>query len=115
MKVLALLNRDGGTLKTTDLDWLRTLIEDEFKMHGHQIEIAICSGDAIVDSIREAVDRPDLDILLVGGGDGTRVGSGVGRTVGSAVGRGVGAWVGAGVGTMDGSGVGSGGAGRGGG
>ena len=71
MKVLALLNRDGGTLKTTDLDWLRTLIEDEFKMHGHQIEIAICSGDAIVDSIREAVDRPDLDILLVGGGDGT--------------------------------------------
>ena len=22
MKVLALLNRDGGTLKTTDLDWL---------------------------------------------------------------------------------------------
>ncbi|MCK5934144.1 MAG: diacylglycerol kinase [Fulvimarina manganoxydans] len=71
MKVLALLNRDGGTLKTTDLDWLRALIEDEFKMHGHEIEVSVCSGDAIVESIRKGVDRPDLDILLVGGGDGT--------------------------------------------
>ncbi|TFF23090.1 diacylglycerol kinase [Jiella endophytica] len=71
MRILALLNRDGGTLKTTDLDWLSTLIKDEFSVHGHDISIEICSGKEIVDAIQSAANREGLDILLVGGGDGT--------------------------------------------
>jgi diacylglycerol kinase family enzyme len=71
MKILALLNQDGGTLKTEDLDRLAALIRDEFQVHGHQIAVERCRGKAIVETIRAASERADLDVLMVGGGDGT--------------------------------------------
>ncbi|EAU40764.1 hypothetical protein FP2506_03519 [Fulvimarina pelagi HTCC2506] len=71
MKILALLNEDGGTLKTTNLDWLSSLLKDEFTVEGHSVEIVRCSGDEVVEAIRHAVERPDTEVLLVGGGDGT--------------------------------------------
>ncbi|MER0239025.1 diacylglycerol kinase family protein [Fulvimarina sp. MAC8] len=71
MKVLALLNEDGGTLKTTNLDWLSSLLRDEFAVQGHTVEIVRCSGNEVVQAIQGAVDRHDTEVLLVGGGDGT--------------------------------------------
>ena len=73
MKILALLNRDGGSLKTTDLGQLTTLMQDEFRMHGHELTVDDCSGDEIVAAIGKAAEREDIDVLLVGGGDGTTV------------------------------------------
>ena len=71
MRILALLNRDGGTLKTTDLDWLSALIRDEFAVHGHEVTVELCAGSDIVPAIKKAAATDDLDVLLVGGGDGT--------------------------------------------
>ncbi|WP_062111958.1 diacylglycerol/lipid kinase family protein [Aureimonas sp. AU40] len=71
MKVHALLNRGGGTLRTLDLDILSALICDEFRMHGHEIEVDLLSGEELIGSIREHSERSDLDVLMVGGGDGT--------------------------------------------
>ncbi|MEN3791811.1 diacylglycerol kinase family protein [Fulvimarina sp. MAC3] len=71
MKILALLNQDGGTMKTTNLDWLSNLLRDEFSVHGHTVEIVHCTGDEVVQGISDAIDREDTDVLLVGGGDGT--------------------------------------------
>ncbi|MEF2546419.1 diacylglycerol kinase family protein [Aurantimonas sp. E1-2-R+4] len=71
MKILALLNRDGGTLKTTDRDELMALMRDEFAIHGHELAVESCAGDEIVDAIKAAALRDDLDVLMVGGGDGT--------------------------------------------
>ncbi|WP_062219360.1 diacylglycerol/lipid kinase family protein [Aureimonas sp. D3] len=71
MKVHAILNRGGGTLRTMDLDVLSALIVDEFKLHGHEIDIDILTGDELIDRIRANARRNDLDVLMVGGGDGT--------------------------------------------
>ena len=71
MKVHALLNRGGGTLRTMDLDVLSALIRDEFTLHGHEIEVETLSGETLADSLRTQSERNDLDVLLVGGGDGT--------------------------------------------
>ena len=71
MKVHAILNRDGGTLKTTDLAVLSRLIEDEFRLHGHEIEVEVVAGQDVVGAIGGAGRREDIDVLLVGGGDGT--------------------------------------------
>ncbi|MBO0663998.1 diacylglycerol kinase family lipid kinase [Jiella sp. MQZ9-1] len=71
MRILALLNRDGGTLKTTDLDWLSALIRDEFRVHGHAVTVEICPGSEIVEAIETAAHQDDVEVLLVGGGDGT--------------------------------------------
>ncbi|MDY8107657.1 diacylglycerol kinase family protein [Fulvimarina sp. 2208YS6-2-32] len=71
MKILVVLNQDGGTLKTTDLDWLSGLLKDEFTVQGHEIEVSRCKGEAVVQSIKDAVARADTDVLVVAGGDGT--------------------------------------------
>ncbi|BDA85891.1 multidrug transporter [Aureimonas sp. SA4125] len=71
MKIHTILNREGGTLKTTDLDRFSELIADEFRLHGHDVDIECVRGSEIVKAIKRAADRSDLDVLLVGGGDGT--------------------------------------------
>ena len=71
MKVHAILNRGGGTLRTMDLDVLSALITDEFKLHGHEIEIEMLEGEELIDRINAHARRNDLDVLMVGGGDGT--------------------------------------------
>ena len=71
MKILVLLNRDGGTLRTMDCDRLSRLIGDEFGVHGHDIAVEIHMGKTIVEVIAAASRRSDLDVLMVGGGDGT--------------------------------------------
>jgi len=71
MNILVLLNRDGGTLKTTDLDRLSDLLRDEFRVHGHQVTVERCTGRGVVETIRKHAAREDIDVLIVGGGDGT--------------------------------------------
>lgn len=71
MQVHAILNEHGGTLRTTDLDQLSDLMRDEFALHGHTIEIERVDGSGIGEAIERAANRSDIDVLLVGGGDGT--------------------------------------------
>ncbi|WP_062012555.1 diacylglycerol kinase family protein [Aureimonas sp. AU4] len=71
MRVHAILNRDGGTLRTLDLDLLSAQIRDEFALHGHEIEVEEVGGGEVEDAIGRQSGRADLDVLLVGGGDGT--------------------------------------------
>lgn len=71
MKIHAILNSSGGTLKTTDLGLLEQLVRDEFELHGHQIEIEVVDGPKVGGAIAAASRREDLGALLVGGGDGT--------------------------------------------
>ncbi|WP_279479993.1 diacylglycerol kinase family protein [Aureimonas sp. SK2] len=71
MKVHAILNRHGGTLRTTDLDLLRSAIRGEFELHGHEIEVEIVEGPEVGRRIEAQAGRDDLDVLMVGGGDGT--------------------------------------------
>lgn len=71
MKILALLNRDGGSLKTAAMEPLVAEMRDEFAVHGHDISVETFSGDDIVAAIEAAAKRDDLDVLIVGGGDGT--------------------------------------------
>ena len=71
MQIHTILNQDGGTLKTTDLDRFSALIEDEFQLHGHNATVQRVSGAEIEAAIQAAAAREDIDVLLVGGGDGT--------------------------------------------
>ncbi len=71
MHFIAILNRDGGTLRTTDLDALSDYMRKAISGAGHEIEIEIVAGGAIVDALRRAAAREDVDVVLAGGGDGT--------------------------------------------
>lgn len=70
MRFIAVLNRDGGTLRTTDLNAfsssLRKILEDA----GHTVEISIVEGKGLLAALEEA-EKSDVDVILAGGGDGT--------------------------------------------
>ena len=71
MHFVAVLNRDGGTLRTTDLDAfsdrMRTTLEDA----GHSVDINIVAGKELVAALKKAAASRKADVVLAGGGDGT--------------------------------------------
>lgn len=71
MKIKAILNRDGGTFRTTDMDAYSERMTEVFEDAGHQIEIALVSGSDMTAVLEETAQRDDLDAMLAGGGDGT--------------------------------------------
>jgi diacylglycerol kinase family enzyme len=71
MQFLAILNRDGGTLRTTDLAALSSFMSRTMETAGHRVEIEIVRGSEIVEALERAVARDDVDVVLAGGGDGT--------------------------------------------
>jgi diacylglycerol kinase family enzyme len=68
---VAILNQDGGTLKTTDLDAFCRQAKDVFEEHGHSIDCRVVSGDAVERTLRQVAVEPGIDVMIAGGGDGT--------------------------------------------
>lgn len=71
MQFLAILNRDGGTLRTTDIDAftgrMRTILEPA----GHRLDVRVVTGKTVAAAIEDAAGRADAEVILIGGGDGT--------------------------------------------
>lgn len=71
MHFLGVLNSEGGTLRTTDIRAFSKRIEEALGDRGHTVEIDIMTGAQIVEALRKAASRRDVDVVLAGGGDGT--------------------------------------------
>lgn len=71
MKIKAVLNRDGGTFKTTDMQTYCESAHRAFAAKGHEFDCAVVGGDEIVPALEKAVATPGVEAVLAGGGDGT--------------------------------------------
>lgn len=71
MRFLAVLNREGGTLRTTDLDAFSRQLASTLEDAGHAVRIHVVDGTGIASSLESASRDPHADVVLVGGGDGT--------------------------------------------
>ena len=71
MRFTAVLNRDGGTLRTADLDALAARMRRLLEEAGHTLEIDIAGGDRIGERLEKAAANRAVDVVLAGGGDGT--------------------------------------------
>lgn len=71
MHIIAVLNRDGGTLRTMDLDAFCVEAAAIFARHGHELECEVVSGSDVKATLRKAATRKGVDAVLAGGGDGT--------------------------------------------
>jgi diacylglycerol kinase family enzyme len=71
MKIKAVLNRDGGTFKTTDMQAYCESATRAFAAKGHELDCAVVAGDEIVKALETAAKAPGTDALVAGGGDGT--------------------------------------------
>ncbi|MEQ1954167.1 diacylglycerol kinase family protein [Mesorhizobium sp. CN2-181] len=71
MRFIAVLNRDGGTLRTTDLDAFSQRLNSILTDAGHSVEINVVDGKDIVPELKRAARKRSPDVILAGGGDGT--------------------------------------------
>jgi diacylglycerol kinase family enzyme len=71
MHVRAILNRDGGTLRTMDMDALCESAERAFSAAGHTLECQVIKGSEVATALQAAADDDSVDAILAGGGDGT--------------------------------------------
>ncbi|WP_425404192.1 diacylglycerol/lipid kinase family protein [Hwanghaeella sp.] len=71
MRIRALLNHDGGTLKTMDLGAFSEHLHAQFEAEGHEISVSVVAGGEVEAALEDATSDPGLDAILAGGGDGT--------------------------------------------
>jgi diacylglycerol kinase family enzyme len=71
MRFAAVLNQDGGTLRTIDLGAFSDQLRRTLEAAGHSVEINIVAGRDIASALEKAIARRNIDVVLAGGGDGT--------------------------------------------
>lgn len=71
MHIIAVLNRNGGTLRTMDLDAFSARAVATFARHGHKLECRVVSGGEVDGALRAAATSKGVDAVMAGGGDGT--------------------------------------------
>jgi diacylglycerol kinase family enzyme len=71
VRFVAVLNRDGGTLRTMDLDAFAKQAQAIFQRHGHQLDCRIVPGKKVEAALRAAAGSAGVDAIIAGGGDGT--------------------------------------------
>ena len=54
MKIKAVLNRDGGTFKTTDMQTYCENANRAFAARGHELDCTVVGGDEIVEALEKA-------------------------------------------------------------
>ncbi|MET2831653.1 diacylglycerol/lipid kinase family protein [Mesorhizobium shangrilense] len=71
MRFAAVLNQDGGTLRTTDIAGFSQRMRQTLEAAGHSIDLDVVAGKNVVAALDSAASRRGIDIVLAGGGDGT--------------------------------------------
>ena len=71
MRFAAVLNRDGGTLRTVDMEAFSGQLRQTLEAAGHSVEIDIVAGRDVATALGKAIARRNIDVILAGGGDGT--------------------------------------------
>lgn len=67
---MAVLNRDGGTLRSTDLDAFVVRMRGKLEAAGHRLDVEIAAGASIERALADAAEGP-ADVVIAAGGDGT--------------------------------------------
>lgn len=71
MRFHLVLNKDGGTFSTLDMDAYRERAETALAAKGHTASFDIVGADEIVSALEKAARKRDIDAMIAGGGDGT--------------------------------------------
>lgn len=71
MKIILVLNRDAGTLRTLDAKTVGEELAEIFRAAGHDTMLVVTTGENAVATIKKAAKDKGTDAIVVGGGDGT--------------------------------------------
>jgi diacylglycerol kinase family enzyme len=70
MRFIAVLNKDGGTLRTIDLGEFSERMASILEKAGHKLDTEIVSGAKLDEALRRAATS-QAEVVIVAGGDGT--------------------------------------------
>jgi diacylglycerol kinase family enzyme len=70
VQFVAVLNPDGGTLRSLDIDAFTGRLKQLLEEAGHGVEVRVASGSRIDAALAEAAAGP-AEVVMAGGGDGT--------------------------------------------
>lgn len=70
MRFIAVLNRDGGTFRTADMEAFAARMTETLEKAGHRLDTEIVSGPDIEAALAKAA-ASRADAVIAGGGDGT--------------------------------------------
>ena len=71
MRFAAVLNQDGGTLRTIDIGAFAERLRRTLEEAGHSVQIDIVAGRDVAAALEKAIAKRNVDIVVAGGGDGT--------------------------------------------
>ncbi|UCI08726.1 diacylglycerol/lipid kinase family protein [Mesorhizobium sp. B1-1-8] len=71
MRFAAVLNQDGGTLRSTDIAAFSDRLRRTLEAAGHSVQIDIVAGRDIAAALQKAIAKRNIDVVIAGGGDGT--------------------------------------------
>jgi diacylglycerol kinase family enzyme len=71
MNFIAVLNRDGGTLRTIDLDAFAARMRKTLEDAGHTLRVECVDGAGVQKALEKAAAARKADVVIAGGGDGT--------------------------------------------
>lgn len=71
MRFIGVLNKDGGTFRTMDMDAFAANAARIFAEHGHSLDVRVVEGSKLISTLEEAAIDQAADAILAGGGDGT--------------------------------------------
>lgn len=71
MHFIAVLNRDGGTLRTTDLEAFGSGLRDVLEKAGYTLDIHVVEGSGLETALTRAAAEKKADVVMIGGGDGS--------------------------------------------
>lgn len=71
MRLALVINRSGGTFRRLPLDATVQAVADALRQGGHEVEVDVAGRRDLAAMLSSKALRPDLDAVVVGGGDGT--------------------------------------------
>ena len=71
MRLALLINRSAGTFRRLPLEPTVAAIAAAFRAAGHRADVEICGRHDLSTALTCLATRPDLDAVVIGGGDGT--------------------------------------------
>ncbi len=71
MRLTAVLNRDGGTMRTTDIGAYCLHLEQTFRQNGHEIDCRPVKARQLLQGLSDAFSSDAIDAVVAVGGDGT--------------------------------------------
>ncbi len=71
MRFAAVLNREGGTMRTLDAEDMARNVRGVLEAAGHEVEVRVVSGGEMQGALEAAFSLDEADAVMIAGGDGS--------------------------------------------